>query len=152
MISLVVLGQIPPQQIAFLGQQGACRFTGNTVLIGLTGRCLLEQKTVICGDAQVVAVETVDDLAHQVAKIVDGFTHGVEGVIFGGSTVADCIDLIVIDVDHPVGLDKRPAFVLLHGHQRFRLDRYALHSLRHLTRCSSEPQDRPSIRMVPFSA
>ena len=132
MEGLVVVAQGAAKQIALLGDQGAGRLLVQAVLVRRSRRAVLEQEAVIGRDQHLAAVQAVDDLQGQIRQLVDGLAHGLEGPGLGGGLVADGIHRVVIEVDHPMGLDEGPALVLLHGHEGVGLHRHAPHRGQHL--------------------
>ena len=125
MPGVFIVGQIVPDQVAFLGDDRAGWFVLKFTLVCLFGGRFREQETVISGHNDVAAVEVVHDVSNDVSQFTDGFLSRLESVGFGRHFVADSINLVVIHVDDLLAIDQLSAFFLLQLRQVIGLDRHS---------------------------
>jgi len=67
---------------------------------------------VVRRDEQLIAVEAIDDFVDQIAELGDRPAYRSERLVLRGRAVPNCVDLVVVDVDDPVGLDVGAPLVL----------------------------------------
>ena len=98
-----VVGQVRAEQVALLGHDRALWLVLQLALVRLARGGFREEEAVVGGDDDVVAVQVVDDVADQRRQFVDGLSAPPRKCLaLGLAVVADGIDRVVVDVDHPL--------------------------------------------------
>ena len=102
------------QQIALLRPQRSLRLVTKCGFISLVECRFLIQKAVIGGHHDQRSIEAIDDEGRQLIQLRQRLRHSIKGLPFRTLLVPKHVDLVVIDIDHPVVANKLPALVLAH--------------------------------------
>ena len=99
----------------------------------------------------VVAIQIVDDTGHEATELVNRGSDRTKGLVLI-APVGGLVDLVVVDVDNPIRLDELTAILLVHRHEFFRIDGYAVNGVQIFWQFAIPLVERPSLSTAPFAS